>query len=162
MSDEIPDPIHPSETADGSNEPYQSEGQDWRDLRREARNERRGARWEARQARRRSGRSGWVGGAILILIGLIFLFQNFGALQFINWWSLFILIPAIGAFANAWNEYQKSGGRLTAAARGSLIGGFVLVLITLAFLFSVDIGIYWPIFLILGGLALLVNAILPS
>lgn len=162
MSDEIPDPIHPGETADGSNEPYQSEEQDWRDLRREARNARREARWEARQARRRSGRSGWVGGAILILLGLIFLFQNFGALRFANWWALFILIPAIGSFGNAWNSYQNSGGHLTTAARGSLIGGFVLVLITLAFLFSVNVSIYWPIFLILGGLVLLVNAILPS
>jgi hypothetical protein len=162
MSDEIPDPIHPGESADDSNEPYQSGGQDWRDPRREARNARREARWEARQARRRSGSSGWVGGAILILLGLIFLFQNFGALRFANWWALFILIPAIGSFASAWNSYQSSGGHLTAAARGSLIGGFVLVLITLAFLFSVNVSIYWPIFLVLGGLALLVNAILPS
>ena len=98
----------------------------------------------------------------MILLGLIFLFQNFGALRLTNWWALFILIPAIASFANAWNVYQDNGGRLTAAARGSLIGGFVLVLITAAFLFSLNVGIYWPIFLVLGGLALLVNAVLPS
>jgi len=162
MSDEIPDPNQVSDSSGDSSAASQSSGQDWRELRREARNARREARWEARQARRHFGGYSWAGGAILILLGLIFLFQNLGALQFTNWWALFILIPAIGSFGNAWNVYQSNGGRLTAAARGSLIGGFVLVLIALAFLFSLNVGIYWPIFLILGGLALLVNAVLPS
>jgi hypothetical protein len=158
MSDEIPDPNQTNETADDSSGTYRSGGQDWRELRREARY----ARREARQARRHSGSYSWAAGAILILLGLIFLFQNFGALRLTNWWALFILIPAIASFANAWNVYQDNGGRLSAAARGSLIGGFVLVLITAAFLFSLNVGIYWPIFLVLGGLALLVNAVLPS
>jgi hypothetical protein len=127
--------------------------QDWRQMRREARQERRAARRSGSYA------GGWVGGAILVLIGLVFLLNNTGAFNLENWWALFILIPAIGAFGAAWNNYQSSGGRLTAAARGPLIGGFVLVLISVVFLFGLDFGLVWPFILILGGIALLLNAI---
>jgi hypothetical protein len=130
-----------------------AEGQDWRQARREARQERRAARRSGTYA------SGWVGGAVLVLIGLVFLLRNTGAFNLENWWALFILIPAIGAFGAAWNNYQSSGGRLTAGARGSLIGGFILLLITVVFLFGLNFGLVWPFILILGGIALLLNAI---
>lgn len=130
-----------------------TEGQDWRQMRREARQERRAARRSGSYA------GGWVGGAILVLIGLVFLLRNTGLFNLENWWALFILIPAIGAFSAAWNNYQSSGGRLTAAARAPLIGGFILLLISVVFLFGLDFGLVWPFVLILGGIALLLNAI---
>jgi hypothetical protein len=133
--------------------PPSEEVRDWRQARREARQERRAARRSGTYA------SGWVGGAVLVLIGLVFLLRNTGAFALENWWALFILIPAIGSFASAWNRYQSSGGRLTAAARGPLIGGFVLLLITVVFLFGLNFGLVWPFILILGGIALLLNAI---
>ncbi|MEJ2262089.1 MAG: hypothetical protein P8X95_01490 [Anaerolineales bacterium] len=136
-----------------STNPPPAEGQDWRQARRESRQERRAAR------RAGSSAGGWVGGAVLVLIGLVFLLRNTGAFALENWWALFILIPAIGSFASAWNIYQSSGGRLTAAARGPLIGGFVLLLITVVFLFGLNFGLVWPFILILGGIALLLSAI---
>jgi hypothetical protein len=125
---------------------------DRREQRRREREMRRQARWS-----RRGG--GWFGGAVLILLGLIFLFENFGIFPITNWWALFILIPAFGAFAAAWNGYQDSGGRLTAGVRGSLFGGFILVLITAIFLFDLGSLVWlWPALLILAGVGLLVNA----
>ena len=123
---------------------------------------RRAERAERRAERRawRGGSAGWIGGIILILIGVVFLLQNLTGLTLANWWALFILIPAFGAFTNAWNNYRFNG-RLTSAGRGSLIGGFVLTLVAAAFLFNLDFGNLWPILIILVGLAILANALLP-
>jgi uncharacterized integral membrane protein len=127
---------------------------DWRELRRQER--------EQRRAYRHSGWGVWWGGAILILLGIVFLLQNFGALALNNWWALFILIPAIGAFGAAWRSFQAAGGRLTAPARGSLIGGLVMAAISFAFLFNLDGRVFWPVLVILGGVGVLLNALLPS
>ena len=101
--------------------------------------------------------SPWIGGAVLIVLGLVFLLQNITGFELRNWWAIFILIPAFGMFARTYRDYQDTG-RLTAAGRGPLIGGLVLTFIAAAFLFSLDFGNLWPVFLILGGIALLLNA----
>lgn len=132
-------------------EPENSEPQgDWRDERRRER--------ELRRQRRGSRHNeGWIGGAILILLGVIFLLQNAGLLAFHNWWALFILIPAFGAFANAWTHYQDYG-RVDASVRGSVLTGFLLTLVTAAFLFEFESALFWPAMLILAGAGILVNA----
>jgi hypothetical protein len=132
-------------------------GQDWRSLRRAER----AARRQERRERRASGAYGWVAGAVLILVGAVYLLQNLTGYTYANWWALFILIPAFGAFGSAWNSYQRDG-RLTSGGRGALIGGFVLTIIAAAFLFNLDFGNVWPLFLILIGLGILVSAMLPD
>lgn len=113
------------------------------------------------QRRRHGKNSGWVVGAILILAGGLLLLQNFTNFSFHNWWALFILIPSFTSFAEAWNHYQEES-RLTHRARNSLIGGFIFFFIALYFLFNLSIGSYWPYFLILGGVVILLNALLPE
>ena len=125
------------------------------------------SRWEEREARREARREAhgerrWIWGAILILLGVIFLLQNAGIFLVNNWWALFILIPAFGAFAAAWETYRGAGNRLTAGARGSAIGGFILLLVAAAFLFNFNWTFFWPLLIILAGIALLSNALLPS
>jgi hypothetical protein len=129
---------------------------DWRQLRYEermARREERRQRWAGRP-------SGWIAGAILIFIGLIFLLQNIGIHILLNWWALFILIPAYWAFIGAWNIYQDKG-RLTRGAAGSLTVGILLTVLTLLLLLNLALGQYWPVLLIIGGLALLISAYVP-
>jgi hypothetical protein len=133
-----------------------SEVKDWREMRREERVNRRAERREMRG----SSAYGWMGGLILIVIGGVVLLQNLTGIRLFNWWALFILIPAVGAFATAWNIYQKNG-RLTSSGRGSLIAGFVLAIISAAFLFNLDLRNVWPVLLILAGLAVVTNALLP-
>lgn len=141
----------PAQSKDNQQTP--PEPLDWREERRLRREERRAGR----------GSSGaWFGGAILIILGIIFLLQNMGALALENWWALFILLPAVGAFGNAWRAYQNSGGRLTAPARGSLIGGLVLTMIAAVFLFNLQWGILGPVILILAGIGILLNTFLPG
>jgi hypothetical protein len=106
--------------------------------------------------RRRSG--GWIGGAVLIGLGVVFLLQNMGMVGFKNWWALFILIPAFGAFASAWDAYQDAGGRLDSRARGSLFGGVILTMVSMIFLFGLSWTYFGPSILILIGLGILLNA----
>jgi hypothetical protein len=121
--------------------------QDWRTLRREERQIRREQRWA-------DGNGAWIGGTILILLGVILLARNFGILLPHNWWALFLLIPAFGSFASAYSMYQRAG-QATAAVRGAIVGGLILVLLTFLFLIEFDWGRYWPVILILLGVAVI-------
>lgn len=135
--------------------PQDQPDSEWEDSRRAERMERR----QARRERRAAGGSGWIGGAVLILLGIIFLLRNFGVFDVTNWWALFILIPAFGALATAWNLYRAAGNRLTVASRGPLVWGFVLLMVAFTFLFNLDFSLLLPLLLILGGVALLLNII---
>lgn len=99
----------------------------------------------------------WVGPIVLIVLGLIFLLDNLGIKLPGNWWAIFILIPAIYALAGAWRIYQQAGGELTMAVVGPLIGGLVLLALTIVFLFNVNLnwGIILPIILIAVGVGAL-------
>jgi hypothetical protein len=108
----------------------------------------------------RREKDAWVGGAILLILGIVFLLQNTGVYTLNNWWALFILLPAIGAFANAWRSYQASG-HFSSQVRSSIIGGLVLTLVAAVFLFDLSWSLFGPVLLILGGLAILVSAFIP-
>ena len=142
---------------DAGSQPEFTSRSDDRMQRHEERMQRRQERWAAR-----SGSGAWIGGAILIVLGIVFLMQNLGSFYLNNWWALFILIPAIGAFMAAWRTYQAAGGRLTAASRGSMIGGLVLTMIAAIFLFNLNWTWFGPALIILAGIGLLLNATLPS
>ena len=106
------------------------------------------------------GPGAWIAAAILIAVGVVFLFQNMGYELPGNWWALFLLIPAIGAFATAWRSYERNGRRYTSAMNGSLIAGVVLLAIAAVFLFDLDVnwGLIWPVILIMLGVAALARA----
>lgn len=106
-------------------------------------------------------RSGWVAGAVLIAVGIILLLQNLDVMTIPleNWWALFIFIPAIGAFARAWDAYQLAGGHLTERARGSLFGGVILCLVACTFLFSLNWAIFGPVAMVLVGLSVLIGSL---
>jgi hypothetical protein len=112
---------------------------------------------------RRSHRRGneWVWGLVLIALGGLFLVQNMTGFELNNWWALFILLPAFGAFGRAIERYRAMG-RFSSQVRGPLLGGIVLVVVALVFLFNLQFENLWPILLILGGVLLLVNGMLPD
>lgn len=131
------------------------ESHDWHAQRRAERQARREAHWQRRN------QYGWAGGAILILLGIVFLAQNMGIAVLENWWALFILIPAFWSFVAAWENYQKHG-QLTRHGAWSLIVGVGLTLLSGFFLLDLNIGPYWPLLLILAGIVLLATAWLPE
>jgi hypothetical protein len=122
------------------------------------------SRREARRQRREQrladpSRGGaWVTGIILIVLGGLFLMRNTGwDIPLTNWWALFILIPAVGAYSSAWRTYQEAGNQLTAPARGSLLVGLVLTFVTFMFLFELSWAYLGPILVILVGIGIIVN-----
>ena len=120
------------------------------------------SRRDARRMRRAGSSRGGalVVGVVLILLGSAFLMQSFGTytFPFENWWALFILIPAFGAFSSAYFMYHNADNHWTAPARGSLLVGFVLTLVAAGFLLKIDWTYYGPILIILSGVGVLVNA----
>ena len=125
--------------------------EDWRAMRREE-------KWQRRQGRRemRWGQGApWIGGLILIGLGLMFLLQNFGVMLPHNWWAIFLLVPAAFAFSGAWSTYQNNGHEVTTRVRGALIGGAILTLLAITFFLGFDLGKFWPVILIVIGLAVL-------
>jgi hypothetical protein len=109
--------------------------------------------------RRSGGSSAWIGGGALIGIGLVFLLQNITSISFGNWWTIFILIPAVASLGQAWRLYRQQG-RISAAVRGPLTGGLILLLVAVIFLFNLDWGKVWPLFLIIIGLGALLSGLL--
>lgn len=95
-------------------------------------------------------------GLILIVIGLVFLLQQFGGFSLENWWALFILIPAFGSFSSAWYAYRSSG-RINERVRAGLGGGLIVLVLALMFLFNLDWYIYWPLMVLVPGLTILFN-----
>jgi len=106
----------------------------------------------------RSGRA-WIFGAVLTLAGVIILMQNTG---FIgqnngNWGALFLMIPALIMFANAYNDV-KANGSMSKKARSGMIFGVILTMITAMLVFNLDERIYGPIILICAGLGIFLNS----
>jgi hypothetical protein len=99
----------------------------------------------------------WIIGLVLILAGAIFLISNVTDTDIGNWWALFILSPAIGSFAKAWESYRQHG-RFTRSATSALAWGLFFIVLCATFFFEWDWNYIWPTFLILGGLALLLNS----
>jgi hypothetical protein len=112
----------------------------------------------AEERRPRTGHNNnWIAGLVLVLLGLVFLAGNIWDIHLDNWWALFILIPVVVNVGNALRLYRHHG-RFNRAARGMLTGAIVLSVVAAAFLFELDWGMIWPLFLIIAGLAALVNA----
>lgn len=107
------------------------------------------------EQRRRHSAPWW--GVILVVLGIIFLLQEIGAVgrQF-NWWALFILIPAFGSFGGAWYAFQLNN-RINAAVRSGIGGGLILLTVAMMFLFNLDWGVYWPLMLIVPGFAMFLS-----
>lgn len=95
------------------------------------------------------------GGIVLIGLGVIFLLQNYGLFYIGNWWALFILLGTAGAWGSAWHIYQNNGNRITSAVSGAFIGGLFPLTVALIFLFNLNWGVMWPVFLIIAGVSAL-------
>lgn len=95
-------------------------------------------------------------GFILILLGVILLAQQVGNFSFHNWWALFILIPALSAFGSGFSMWLKDG-RFHYGVFSTLWGGIFPLFVAIMFLFEMDWGVYWPVFIILGGFGMFLS-----
>ena len=103
----------------------------------------------------RHGRT--VGGLVLIGLGVFFLLNSLGIIDnSFNWWAIFILMPGIGLIASIFTFYMRNG-YVPSEMRGKGLGGVMILLVGLIFLFDMDWGQVWPLFLIVPGIALVVG-----
>ena len=97
----------------------------------------------------------WIGGLILIGLGVLFLLKNFGVPIPENWWAIFLVLPGAGALWTAWRMYQRDG--VTRSATSTAIVGAVLVLFGVSFLAGFDWGVLWPVILIVLGVSVVLG-----
>lgn len=113
---------------------------------------------ESGVSKRASGNYSWVGGVILIVLGIVFMAQQFGFMTG-NWWAAFIYIAAFANFGNMIRSWRKDG-RFTSSATGSLVGGLVLTTIASIFMFNLRMDYAWPSILIAIGIGIVTGSLL--
>jgi hypothetical protein len=95
----------------------------------------------------------------IIAIGVLFLANNLGYplawFDHGNWWAVIILLAAFAPLTRAWEVYHARG-RVDAEVAYYLLSAGAVVLVACMFLFNLDWGTWWPLFVILGGLYTLV------
>lgn len=101
-------------------------------------------------------------GVVVILIGALFLAHehgyHIGFFGLDNWWALFILIPAAAMTVQVILRVRRLG-RFDAEAAGTSIGALATTLVAVLFLFELSFSKWWPLFIMLAGVAILVSAI---
>lgn len=107
----------------------------------------------------RRGSAAWGGIALIVLGSYFFLMSADVVSGNFNWWAIFILMPALSMLYGAWQLFRNSGGQLTYAVRNTLIPGLVTLLVAVMFLFNLDWSIYWPLFIVVPALGVLLNGL---
>jgi hypothetical protein len=97
-----------------------------------------------------------IGALVLIALGIIFLLQSNGFVVNFAWWAVFILIPGALILGRGIMTYSQTGS-LDSATRGSITGGTILLMVGAIFLFDLDWGKVWPVFLIVPGVFMLMG-----
>jgi hypothetical protein len=113
---------------------------------------------EGTSSSKRSYSGSLMPGLFLIVLGLVFLANNLTGFYLDNWWALFILFPAANNFNDAIRFMRRDGG-VSRKARGQFFWSFFFVLLSAAFLLGISVGQYWPVFLILAGIGILIGAL---
>ncbi len=115
---------------------------------------------EPRNRNSRRSPQGLAAGLVVIAVGVYFLLRNLGVdLPFVymhNWWALFILIAAIGPLTQAFAAWRASR-RLDPDVTRPLLTALIIVTIALMFLLDVRWDRWWPLFVIYGGLWMMVR-----
>ncbi len=99
---------------------------------------------------------GLVPALVLIAIGVFFLLRNLGVRipWPEDWWAWAILVAAVVPLARALHGFRTRGG-LDAWVARDLLNAALLVVIAVLFLMHLAWTVWWPLFVIYGGLYLL-------
>jgi hypothetical protein len=94
----------------------------------------------------------------VIGVGVFFLLCSFGFQfpfpAFHNWWAWFILIAAVSPLSQALRRYRRVG-TVDAAVLHSLLCAAPIVMVALMFILELSWALWWPMFVIYGGLCML-------
>lgn len=102
----------------------------------------------------------WIGIVIVIIGGLLLasnLGYDLGLERLRNWWALLLFIPAAGKLHEAWSNLRAGFHLGHVSVREPLITGVAFVMVAVIFLAGLSWMTWWPVFVILGGLSLLLS-----
>ncbi len=92
-------------------------------------------------------------GGTLLIVGLVFTAVNLlGIGQFENWWSGFILLPAI-LFFGLGRTMWSGNGRFAFLPRLSTGLGLIIATTAFMFLFGLNWEVWWPLMIVMPGVA---------
>ncbi|MDX1378904.1 MAG: hypothetical protein R3307_08650 [Anaerolineales bacterium] len=114
---------------------------------------------EEKRSNRGNPSSIWIGLAF-IGVGAIVLLNQSGILSFeLNWWALFILFPAFGAFSGAYARYRAENNLFDMGVMIPALIGVFMVGLSFSLLlgngWNINWSLYWPVILILIGLGMI-------
>ena len=103
----------------------------------------------------------WIG-LVFIFGGTVVLLHQLDILRLeLNWWALFILLPAVGTLARAYDRYRSTNDLFEMGVMiPALVGLFMLLLSVSLFVgdaIDLHLRVYWPIILIVLGLGLILG-----
>lgn len=112
----------------------------------------------ANEARWNAGR---IGPALAVIaIGVFFLLGNLDIdvpfFHVAHWWAWLILLAAVAPLLRAVGRYRRTGG-IDGEVLHSLLTCAVIVLVALMFILELSWTRWWPLFVIYGGLCMLVR-----
>ncbi|MEO0107804.1 MAG: hypothetical protein ABIK62_01345, partial [candidate division WOR-3 bacterium] len=99
----------------------------------------------------------WVG-IVLIVVGVLFILRVAHIISLSNWWALFILIPAFASLGSALDALAQSHGHYTKSVSGGLTGFLFMGTVAALFIFDLDWGRFWPVFIVIAGISVLSGA----
>jgi drug/metabolite transporter (DMT)-like permease len=100
----------------------------------------------------------WLG-LIFVFGGIALILNQLNLLPFeLNWWALFIMMPAAGFLSGAYNRFRSHGNLFaTDVAFSALIGLFLTALsfsLLVGAAWNINWNLFWPIIIILIGLGM--------
>lgn len=101
----------------------------------------------------------WIGLAF-IAGGAIILLNQSGLVSFdMNWWAVFILIPAIGSFGSAYNRYRVTNNLFDMSVMMPALIGLFMIGLMFSLLsgngWNFNWNLLWPVMLIIIGLGMI-------
>lgn len=97
---------------------------------------------------------------LVVAVGLIFLCGNLGVripfFDWANWWAWFILLGAAWPLSEARARY-RAVGKLDGTVAQPLLGALAVAIVAMIFILGLSWATWWPLFVIYGGLCMLVH-----
>ena len=101
----------------------------------------------------------WLG-LIFVFGGIALILNQLNLLPFeLNWWALFIMLPATGFLSGAYNRFRSHGNLFSMdVAFSALIGLFMTALsfsLLVGAAWNINWNLLWPLILVLIGLGMI-------
>ena len=101
----------------------------------------------------------WLG-LIFVFGGIALILNQLNLLPFeLNWWALFILLPAAGMLNGAYNRFRSHGNAFSTDVTFTALIGLFLVALSISMLvgasWNINWSLFWPAMIILIGLGMI-------